>query len=160
MRTITLAEVVTAGEKAVKERPAGFRYDDLLNDTNPRLCAVETYEDHMREEFPEQEIVPLKTFDCEYLVKYEDGTDKPGCIVGVILSDLGVDHDILAEIDKATDPVIAESGEMVLSDHDIYLDPAALCYLRAAQVRQDRQVTWAVAHAEAVAEAEKRFPNT
>lgn len=159
MRTITLAEVVTAGQKAVKERPLGFRYDDLLNDTNPRLRAVETYEDHMREEFPEDEIVPLKTFDCEYLVKYEDGTQKPGCIVGVILSDLGVDHDILAEIDHATDPVIDESGEMVLSDHDIYLDPAALCYLRAAQVRQDRQATWAEAHAEAFTEVKKRFLN-
>ncbi len=158
MRTITYAEVVAAGEKAVKERPVGFRYDDLIKDT-PRPRVVATYEAQMKEE-GEHPIVPLGTLDCEYMIALEDGTKKPGCIVGVILSDLGVDSDILAEIDESMDPVIGEAGEDVLSQHDVYLDPPAMEYLRVAQARQDRQATWADAHREGVEYVEKRFPNT
>lgn len=148
MMRLTFKDVSEAGEKAVEAKPHGFRYKDLLLAEEPALATVSTA---LTVGSPR----PVSLL-CHYTLLWEDNVLRPGCLVGVILADLGVDTDVLETMDTAVDQVIDEDGVTILESYDIFLTERALAYLKAAQMSQDDLEPWEVAHQAGLAEVGKK----
>ncbi len=74
---------------------------------------------------------------CRYLVNGE-----PSCIVGQVLSFLGVPIGVLHTMDCSTDPQIGSGGMLVLRQAGVTLDRVAAAILIQAQSTQDGGDTW------------------
>lgn len=95
----------------------------------------------------------------EFVYSAENGCNyewegKPSCLVGQVLSELGLPIDVLAEMDKAksedymvdgeiiSDASLAEVVPIINTKSNMRLTRDAVAVLREAQARQDDHETW------------------
>ena len=74
---------------------------------------------------------------CQYQVDM-----VPSCIVGSVLAHLGVDIDVLHQMDCTLNPMFNADGYELLEASGITMDRLAFGMLSRAQARQDRSNPW------------------
>jgi hypothetical protein len=77
------------------------------------------------------------TSGCKYVA-----SAVPECIVGRVLHRMGVEIEVLRQMDADDEPVIETGGSAILSHHEVSMDHRARTLLATAQSLQDKGKDW------------------